>query len=123
MVTPSRRKASLPAGLLAVEMRVDEVPDGLLRHRRDGGLDLVVERRELAVHHDDAVTAHRDRDVAALAFQHIGHVAEVGGLDLDLREIRLLGIGRRCGQQRGAGERDPFCGNQVHADTQGRTEP
>ena len=56
----------------------------------DGGLDLVVERRELAVHHDDAVGADRDRDVAALALEHIGLVAEVGGLDLDLGEIDVL---------------------------------
>ena len=59
-----------------------------------------MERRELAVHHDDAVSAHRDRDVAALAFEHIGLVAEVSGLDLDLGEIDILLGGRgSCGKQ------------------------
>jgi hypothetical protein len=48
-------KKLVAAGLLAVEMDVDEITDGLARQRRDGGLDLVVERRKLAVHHNDAV--------------------------------------------------------------------
>src|SRR5262249_53154684 len=49
--------------------------------------------RELAVHHDDAVGADRDRDVAALAFEAIGVVAEIDRLDLDFGEITLLCVG------------------------------
>ena len=56
----------VPAGVIAVIVRVDQILDRQRRDRLDGGLDLVGERRELAVHHDDAVGADRDRDVAAL---------------------------------------------------------
>ena len=78
------------AGVIAMEMRVDQILDRQRRDRADRRLDLVVQRRELPVHHDDAVAADRDRDVAALSFQPIGIVAEVDGLDLDLREIDVL---------------------------------
>jgi hypothetical protein len=43
---------------------------------------------ELTVDHDYAVIGKRNRDVASLAFQHIGLVAKIRGLDLDLRPIR-----------------------------------
>ena len=77
-------EAFVAAGVVAVEVRVDHVLDRQRRDCLDRGLDLVVQRRELAVHHDDAVGADRDGDVAALALQPIGLVAEVGCLDLDL---------------------------------------
>ena len=38
------------AGMIAMEMGDDEVADRLAGQRRDGGLDLAVQRRELAVH-------------------------------------------------------------------------
>jgi len=59
----------IAVGLLAVEMGIDEVSDGQIRILRDGGFDLVVERRELGIHHDDAVVADHDEDVAANAFE------------------------------------------------------
>jgi hypothetical protein len=69
-----------------------------------------VERRELAVHHDDAVAADRDRDIAALALEHVSLVAQVGGLDLDLGEIDALlrdcGSGEQHGRARERGKRD-----------------
>ena len=71
-------------------MRQDGVLDRQRRDRLDGGLDLVAERGELRIHHDDAVGADRDRDVAALAFQPVGLVAEIGGLDFDLVPVDLL---------------------------------
>jgi hypothetical protein len=70
-----------------MEVGVDEILDGERRDRRDRGLDLGGERRELAIHHDDAVGADGDGDVAALAFEHIGVVAEIRGLDLDLLPV------------------------------------
>ena len=76
------------AGMIAMEMGDDEVADRLAGQRRDGGLDLAVQRRELAVHHDDAVIGDRDGDVAALAFEHIGLVAEIPGFDHDRIKIR-----------------------------------
>ena len=78
------------AGVVAVEMGVDHVLDRQGRDRLDRSLDLVGERRELAVDHDDAVGADGDGDVAALAFQHVGLVAKVGGLDLDGIPVGLL---------------------------------
>jgi hypothetical protein len=63
-----------------------------------------VQRCELAVDHDDAVGADRDRDVAALAFEAVGVVPEIDGLDLDLGEIDVLL--RLCGKR----ERNVECG-------------
>src|SRR5262249_38850477 len=85
-------KVGIAADVVAVEMRVDQVFDGQGRDRRDRRLDLGGERRELAVDHDDAVGADGDGDGAALAFQPVGFVAEIGGLDLDLVPVdrRLL---------------------------------
>ena len=95
-------------------MGVDQIFDGQRRDLLDGGLDLVVQRRELAVDHDDAVGADRDRDVAALAFEQIGLVAEIGGLDLDLGEIDVLlrecGSGEQHGCARKRGKCDAFHG-------------
>src|SRR6185369_3534813 len=56
-------------GMVAVEVSQDRVLDRQRRDRLDGGLDLVAERRELRVHHKDAVGADRNRDVATLPFQ------------------------------------------------------
>src|SRR3977135_562404 len=84
------------ARVVAMEMRVDQIFDRLAaRHFVDGRFDFVLQRRELAIHLDDAVIADCSHDVAALAFQHIGVVAERRDLHLDLRKIRLsLRIGR-----------------------------
>jgi hypothetical protein len=97
--------------MVAVEMRVDEIFDRQVRNRRNCRLDLVVQRGVFAVHHDDRVLADRDRDVSALAFEHIDVVAEIGGLDFDLGEIRGRRRGRRllrdsgaCQHQRGCDE-------------------
>jgi hypothetical protein len=79
--------------MVAMIMRVDEIFDRLVRNCRYRGLDLVMQRRVLAVDHDDPVFRHRDGDISALAFEHIDVVAEIGGLDLDLGEVRR----RRCG--------------------------
>ena len=55
----------------------------------DLGFDLVVKRRELGVDLDDRVAADGDDHVTALAFQHVGVVAERRRLDLNLRKVRL----------------------------------
>jgi hypothetical protein len=56
-----------------------------------------VERREFGIHHDDTIVADYHEDVSALAFEHVGLVAEVGGLDPRERGVgplRLRGAGR-----------------------------
>jgi hypothetical protein len=74
--------SSLAAGLLAMEMGVDEIFYWKVRVLGDGGLELVMQRCKLGIYHDDAVVTDHDEDVAALAFEHVSLVAEVGGLDL-----------------------------------------
>jgi hypothetical protein len=96
----------IAAGLLAVEMCIDEILDGKIRVVGNGGLDLVMQRRELGVHHDDAVVADHDEDVAALAFEHVGLAAEIGGLDLRHRGIGPLRPGGAC--------REHCCRGQLH---------
>ena len=92
-------EALVAARMVAMEMRVDEIADRLLRNGCDRRLDLVMQRRELAVDHDDAVVAHRGGDVAAHSFDHVGPVPEVGGLHLDLGIVGL-GIRLPCCEQK-----------------------
>jgi len=75
------------AGVIAVEMRVDEILHGQRRDRLDSCFNFLGQRRELPIHHDDAVAANRNGDVPACAFEHVGVVAEIGGFDLDLRPV------------------------------------
>ena len=59
------------AGVVAVHVRVDEIPDaavGDLLDRRD---DLVGERRELRVDHEHAVGPGEHADRAALSFERV----------------------------------------------------
>jgi hypothetical protein len=72
--------------------------DQILHRQRGNGsdrrLDLLVERRELAVDDDDAVGADRNGDVAARALQPVGVLAKLNGLDADLGKIDgLLSVG------------------------------
>ena len=106
----------IPADVIAVIMRIDEEAHGLLRDGGDRGLELVVHLRELAVHHDDAVVAGGNRRVTAEAFKHIGAVAEIESLHLDLRPVGSDGRAGRLLAERGRGktgrgnngdERDP----------------
>src|SRR6185312_97431 len=77
---------------------------------RPGRLDLVVQRRELAIDDDDAVLADRGGNVAAFALDPIDAVTEIGDFHLRLGEIRSLlragGAGKRhqTGRDRGPGE-------------------
>src|SRR5215470_11001561 len=100
----------ISAGVVAVEMGVDDVFDRQRRDRLDGGFDLVGQRRKLRIHHDDAVCADRNRDIAALALEHIGVVAKVGGLDLDLVPIDRLLSHCSAGAQHSSGRKCGECG-------------
>jgi hypothetical protein len=80
--------------MVPVQMRVDEITDWQRSERRDGRLKLVVHRRELAIHHNQAVLANRDGDIAAETLQHVGVMAEIECLHDDLGKIRS---DRRCG--------------------------
>jgi hypothetical protein len=63
-----------------------------------------VERRKLGIHHDDAVVADHNKDVAALAFEHIGLPAKIGGLDLRERRIGPLRPGGAGREHRRSGQ-------------------
>jgi hypothetical protein len=80
---PSLPKGTLPPTFTVI-VRVDEETYGLRRDHRDRDLELVVHRRELTIHHDDAIVADDDGGVAAKAFKHEGAIAQIRGLDLDL---------------------------------------
>src|SRR5262249_46066058 len=99
------------AGMVAVEVGQDRVFDRQRRDRLDRRLDLVAEWGELCVHHDDAVGADGDRDVAARPFQPVGLVAEIDGLDLDVRQV-LLRIRSRY-EERGGRRKCEEC-NSIH---------
>ena len=111
------------AGMVAMKMRVDEIFDRLVRNRRNRGLDLVMQRRELAVDHDDPVFRHRHGDVSALAFEHIDVVAEIGGLDLDLGEIRRRRCGRRLLLRDGGPGQQHHGGDNSHSGPKHRNLP
>src|SRR5258705_7590679 len=85
--------------MVTVEVRDDRVLDRQRRDRLDGSLDLVAERSELGVDHDDAIAADSKRDIAALTFEAISLVAEIAGLDLDLVPIRALWLLCICGSR------------------------
>jgi len=86
----------IPADVIAMIVGVDEEAHGLLRDGGDRGLELVVHLGELAVDHDDAVVAGGNRRVAPEALEHVRAVAEIEGLDFDLRPVGSDGrAGRR----------------------------
>jgi len=95
-------KGFVPAGVVAMIVRVDEIFDRQVRDNSNGGLDLVMQRRELAVHHDDPFFRHR-HGMLPPGFEHVAVVAEVAGLDLDLGKIRR----RRCRGRRGLRQAGP----------------
>lgn len=59
------------AGVISVEMCVDQEPDRLVADCRDRGRDTVGEWRELIVDHEHAVLTREHTDIAALANQHV----------------------------------------------------
>ena len=99
------RELAITAGVIAVEMGIYDVFDRLAAACLiDGRLDPIVERCEFGIHLDYRVIAARHDDIPALAFQHVGAVAEVGGLDLNFREV--LPLRKGCGREQGGCARD-----------------
>ena len=71
-------------------MRVDEIFDRLVAagavHSR---LDLVMQRREFAIHLKHAILPAGDDNVSALTFEHVHVIAERRCLDFNFGKIRL----------------------------------
>ncbi len=79
----------VPAGVIAVVVRVEDELDRLGGDAVQRLADLRRERRELVVDDDDAVVADRDADVAAGAGEHVHGAGDLRHLDLDLAEVLL----------------------------------
>ena len=82
-----------------MHVRVDDETDlavGQLSDRRD---DLVGERSELVVDHDDAVVTDGQPDVAARSLEIVDAARDVVGGDLNVAEVTALRVGRHSGDQ------------------------
>ena len=75
------------AGVVAVQVRVHDELDRLRRELLDRGGDLVAQRRELRVDHEDAIGPDQDADGPALAVERVELVGDLVGFDLNLAEI------------------------------------
>jgi hypothetical protein len=84
----------VPAGVVAMPVRVDDEADGIGIDRFHRRFDLGHQRRELVVDEDVAVRAMRQADVSARAEQHRDARCHLLDLDLDLGIVLLRG-GRR----------------------------
>ncbi len=80
------------AGVVAVHVGVHHEADRFVGNLVDGRGDLLRERRELRVHHEDSFRPDEHADGAALAFERVEIVADLGGLDLHFAEVRLRGL-------------------------------
>ena len=103
------------AGMIAVHVRVDDELDRLRRELLDGGGDLVAQRRELRVDHEDAVGPDEHADGAALAVERVELVGDLVGLDLDLAEI-LAALGVRKAGSRHQCNEDECVSERSHSD-------
>jgi hypothetical protein len=81
--------------VVAVEVGVEDEPNGLVGDASERRLDLRDQCLELVVDEDDPVVAHRHADVpareAAHAVQHVDGAGDLLGLDLDLAPVPVLG--------------------------------
>ena len=73
--------------MVAVHVGVDDELDRLRRELLDRGGDLVAQRGELRVDHEDAVGSEQDTDRASLAIERVELVGDLVGLDFNLAEI------------------------------------
>jgi hypothetical protein len=85
-------------GVVAVPVGVENEFELASAEPFQGRLDLVRERRELVVHDQDAVLAHRHPDVAARSLKHVDVAGHGDRLDLHLRKVPVLRLGRQGGQ-------------------------
>ena len=84
---PCPSEVLVAPGVVPMPMRVEHEADGLGRNRPDGRKNLVGQRRELVVDHENAVLADEHPDVPALAEQHVHARGDLLRLDLDRVEV------------------------------------
>ena len=77
------------SGVVAVPVGVDEELQLAVMDLCGRGADLVGQRRELIVDHQDAVVADEQADVAAGTFEHVDIARDVSTLDLDFGKVAL----------------------------------
>ena len=108
-VAAGNRRARLlevlvPADVIRMAVRVDDVAQRPLRQRADGGQDLVRQRRVLRVHEQHALGADLHGHVAAGADEHVDVALRLLQLIFDVVEILLLRATTGAAAERG--ERD-----------------
>ena len=93
---------SIPAGVVAVVVRVDDEPDRLVGHAFQGRADLVGQRCVLIVNNHDPVFADRRADVARVrTLQHVDAVRDLYDLDFNLAVVFLRpGHDGQCNRER-----------------------
>src|SRR5215472_4150109 len=72
--------------MILMDVRVDDVPDGLVGNGTDGLGNLVAHRRQAGIDQQDAIIADLQRDVSTRAGNHVDLALDVDGVYL----------GRRC---------------------------
>ena len=82
------------ARVIAVEVRVDHEANPAVRDLLDGRHELLGHGRELRIDHQDAVRTGEHADHAAVAFERVEVVRDLGRLDLDVRRL-LSAAGHR----------------------------
>ena len=86
------REILVAAGVIAVHVGVHQEANRLVGNLMDGRGDLLRQRRELRVHHEDSIRPDQHADSAALAFERVEIVADLGGLDFHFAEIGLRSL-------------------------------
>src|SRR5206468_12720936 len=94
------REILVAPGVVAVHMCDDQEPDPPGRYVSDGCDNLLRQRGELTVHHQNTVGSGQDPDGAALALERIEGRRDLRGLDFNLAEVRRLALARDDGAGR-----------------------
>ena len=108
---PGLRQFLVPAGMIAMHVRVDDVADRLVGHGPDRCQNLVAYPRVHRVHQQHTLFAHLHGDVAARADKHINVALDRQHVDLDVVEILVLlrKAGRRAASTARIARNTPMC--------------
>ena len=99
-----RRKIGVTAGMVAVQVGIDDETNRLVGEAANRRNQLFGQWRELRIDDENAVVAGQHTDRAALPVEGIEIVSQLVGLDLDLAVVGSLLCGHR-GRHQGSGDR------------------
>ena len=83
----------IAAGVVAMPVRVQHDLNGFVGNAFQRGFNLVRERQEFIIHHDNAVVANGGADIAARAFNHVNAAGNLLYFHFNFAEILALGEG------------------------------